>query len=89
MLTELFVLNTCAEEIKAFMVHFVHLQFQPIYHVFLFIASQDKTSRKPITSPASSNPEPRKDSLPLGTAVNESSLLLEVRNHMTHLCLSV
>lgn len=33
-------------------------------------------------STASSNPEPRKESLPLGTGVNESSLLLEVRNHM-------
>ncbi|MEQ2227901.1 hypothetical protein ILYODFUR_003158, partial [Ilyodon furcidens] len=44
---------------------------------FLFTASQDKPSRKHITSTASSNPEPRKDSLPLGTTINESSLLLE------------
>uniref|UniRef100_A0A3Q2WWY3 Aryl-hydrocarbon receptor repressor n=1 Tax=Haplochromis burtoni TaxID=8153 RepID=A0A3Q2WWY3_HAPBU len=42
-----------------------------------FQASQDKTSRKHIMSTASSNPEPRKESLPLGTGVNESSLLLE------------
>ncbi|XP_047206245.1 aryl-hydrocarbon receptor repressor a isoform X2 [Girardinichthys multiradiatus] len=42
-----------------------------------FQASQDKPSRKHISSTASSNPEPRKDSLPLGTTINESSLLLE------------
>ncbi|NP_001296891.1 aryl hydrocarbon receptor repressor [Fundulus heteroclitus] len=42
-----------------------------------FQASQDKPSRKHITNTASSNPEPRKDSLPLGTTINESSLLLE------------
>lgn len=42
-----------------------------------FQASQDKTSRKHIINTASSNPEPRKESLPLGTCVNESSLLLE------------
>ncbi|XP_054893349.1 uncharacterized protein LOC129364614 isoform X2 [Poeciliopsis prolifica] len=42
-----------------------------------FQASQDKPSRKHVTTPASSNPEPRKDSLPLGTTINESSLLLE------------
>ncbi|XP_041824474.1 aryl-hydrocarbon receptor repressor a [Melanotaenia boesemani] len=41
-----------------------------------FQASQEKTSRKHIIS-TSSNPESQKDSLPLGTAVNESSLLLE------------
>lgn len=41
-----------------------------------FQASQEKTSRKHIIS-TSSNTEPQKDSLPLGTAVNESSLLLE------------
>ncbi|GLD58036.1 aryl hydrocarbon receptor repressor isoform X1 [Lates japonicus] len=41
------------------------------------MSSQEKTSRKHIISPTSSNPEPRKESLPLGTAVNESSLLLE------------
>lgn len=38
-------------------------------------------------STASSNPEPRKESLPLGTGVNESSLLLEVRNHMGVVCM--
>ncbi|XP_072234844.1 uncharacterized protein [Leuresthes tenuis] len=42
-----------------------------------FQANQEKTSRKHIVSNASSNPETRKDSLPLGTTVNESSLLLE------------
>ncbi|CAJ1081761.1 uncharacterized protein LOC117828620 [Xyrichtys novacula] len=42
-----------------------------------FQASQDKTSRKQIISTASSNHEPRKESLPLGPTVNESSLLLE------------
>uniref|UniRef100_A0A3Q3K1Z9 PAS domain-containing protein n=1 Tax=Monopterus albus TaxID=43700 RepID=A0A3Q3K1Z9_MONAL len=42
-----------------------------------FQASQEKTSRKHITSTAPSNPEPRKDSLPLCTSINESSLLLE------------
>ncbi|XP_015810353.3 uncharacterized protein [Nothobranchius furzeri] len=42
-----------------------------------FQASQDKTSRKHITSTASSNPEPRKENLPLGATINESSLLLE------------
>ncbi|XP_026148517.1 aryl-hydrocarbon receptor repressor a isoform X2 [Mastacembelus armatus] len=42
-----------------------------------FQASQEKTSRKHIISTASSNPEPRKETLPLGTAINESSLLLE------------
>lgn len=53
------------------------------YLFSFFTASQDKPSRKHITSTASSNPEPRKDSLPLGTSINESSLLLEVRNQMT------
>lgn len=47
----------------------------------------DKTSRKHITSTSSSNPEPRKESLALGTGVNESSLLLEVRNHMAVFCM--
>uniref|UniRef100_A0A3B4TMC1 Aryl-hydrocarbon receptor repressor n=1 Tax=Seriola dumerili TaxID=41447 RepID=A0A3B4TMC1_SERDU len=42
-----------------------------------FQASQDKTSRKHIIGTASTNPEPRKESLPLGNTVNESSLLLE------------
>ncbi|XP_070784450.1 uncharacterized protein [Enoplosus armatus] len=42
-----------------------------------FQGNQDKTSRKHINSTASSNPEPRKESLLLGTTVNESSLLLE------------
>ncbi|XP_034998000.1 aryl-hydrocarbon receptor repressor a isoform X2 [Hippoglossus stenolepis] len=41
-----------------------------------FQANQEKPSRKHIISPASSNPEPRKESLPLGN-INESSLLLE------------
>ncbi|XP_062297666.1 aryl-hydrocarbon receptor repressor a [Scomber scombrus] len=36
-----------------------------------------KISRKHIISNTSSNPEPRKESLPMGTAVNESGLLLE------------
>nr|XP_029135425.1 uncharacterized protein LOC109992652 [Labrus bergylta] len=40
-------------------------------------ASQEKTSRKQLISTASSNPEPRKESLPLGTAASESGLLLE------------
>ncbi|XP_023255245.1 uncharacterized protein LOC111649780, partial [Seriola lalandi dorsalis] len=39
--------------------------------------SQDKSSRKHIIGTASTNPEPRKESLPLGNTVNESSLLLE------------
>ncbi|CAB1457520.1 unnamed protein product [Pleuronectes platessa] len=39
-------------------------------------ANQEKPSRKHIISPVSSNPEPRKESLPLGN-INESSLLLE------------
>lgn len=52
-----------------------------ILHVLCLIATQDnKGSRKHITSTAPSNLEPRKESLPLGSAVNESSLLLEVRN---------
>ncbi|KAM6900441.1 uncharacterized protein FYW49_016944 isoform 1-T1 [Xenentodon cancila] len=42
-----------------------------------FQASQEKNSRKHIISTASSNPEPRKESLPLSTTVSESSLLLE------------
>uniref|UniRef100_UPI0037E96EC8 uncharacterized protein n=1 Tax=Semicossyphus pulcher TaxID=241346 RepID=UPI0037E96EC8 len=42
-----------------------------------FQVSHDKTSRKQNISTASSNPEPRKESLQLGTPVNESSLLLE------------
>uniref|UniRef100_A0AAQ6AGR6 BHLH domain-containing protein n=1 Tax=Amphiprion ocellaris TaxID=80972 RepID=A0AAQ6AGR6_AMPOC len=42
-----------------------------------FQATQEKTSRKHNISTSSSNPEPRKESLPLGTSVNESSLLLE------------
>ncbi|KAM4606606.1 aryl-hydrocarbon receptor repressor a [Polymixia lowei] len=42
-----------------------------------FQANQDKPSRKHIISPASSNPEPRKESHPLGTTVTESGLLLE------------
>ncbi|XP_029004407.1 aryl-hydrocarbon receptor repressor a [Betta splendens] len=42
-----------------------------------FQVSQEKSSRKHIISTPSSNPEPRKDSFTLGTAVNESSLLLE------------
>ncbi|XP_069007474.1 aryl-hydrocarbon receptor repressor a [Embiotoca jacksoni] len=42
-----------------------------------FQATQEKTSRKHIVSAASSNSEPRKESLSLGTNVNESSLLLE------------
>lgn len=61
-----------------------------VYLSFTFlclIANQDKTSRKHITSPPSSNPEPRKESLPLGNTVNESSLLLEVRNCCLHMCL--
>lgn len=59
----------------------------PIFFFLFFTASQDKTSRKHIMSTASSNPEPRKESLPLGTGVNESSLLLEVRNHMGVVCM--
>ncbi|XP_071401288.1 uncharacterized protein [Centroberyx affinis] len=42
-----------------------------------FQANQEKPSRKHIVSPTSSNPEPRKESLPLGTGVTESGLLLE------------
>ena len=61
---------------------------QPIFFLF-FIANQEKTSRKHIVSNASSNPETRKDSLPLGTTINESSLLLEVRNCMTYMCVCV
>lgn len=44
--------------------------------------NHDKTSRKHISSPAASNPDQRKESLPLGAAVNESSLLLEVRSRL-------
>ncbi|XP_059183457.1 aryl-hydrocarbon receptor repressor a [Centropristis striata] len=42
-----------------------------------FQVNHEKPSRKHSMSTASSNPEPRKESLPLGNAVNESSLLLE------------
>ncbi|XP_040023432.2 aryl-hydrocarbon receptor repressor a isoform X1 [Gasterosteus aculeatus] len=42
-----------------------------------FQANHEKPSRKHSTSTASSNPEARKDSPPLETPVNESSLLLE------------
>uniref|UniRef100_H2S8R6 PAS domain-containing protein n=1 Tax=Takifugu rubripes TaxID=31033 RepID=H2S8R6_TAKRU len=45
-----------------------------LWEVYL---NHDKTSRKHISSPAASNPDQRKESLPLGGAVNESSLLLE------------
>ncbi|XP_029955809.1 aryl-hydrocarbon receptor repressor a isoform X2 [Salarias fasciatus] len=42
-----------------------------------FQANQDKTSRKHVVNTPSSHPEPRKESVPLGSSVNESSLLLE------------
>lgn len=42
-----------------------------------FQANQEKGSRKRISNTVSSNHEPRKDSFPIGSTVNESSLLLE------------
>ncbi|KAK2858635.1 hypothetical protein Q5P01_003255 [Channa striata] len=42
-----------------------------------FQVSQEKTPRKHVISTPSSNPEPKKESLPLGATINESSLVLE------------
>lgn len=66
---------------KLLIVYCLNLNNLPFFFLCL-TANQDKTSRKHLNSTASSNPEPRKESLPLATAVNESSLLLEVRNHV-------
>ena len=54
------------------------------FFFFFFIGNPEtKISRKHIISNTSSNPEPRKESLPMGTAVNESGLLLEVRTRVS------